>query len=644
MRAHRNNRRNNGVIFFVTFVVLAAAAVFIAVVMRPESAAELYFTSEKRNLERMFQEIDRQYSDFMAKQKPYLENPHRRRIELTLDIKSGIEIFSKKSDSQLGDIIKTSKLVIDTVRSSGEESAPGGVSAPEEASASKETSATKVSLLVRKSPFIDLELFTRGGNLFCSIPVLMPGRYFSARLDQLDEVYDKFSVPVKPKKFLNKAAVAKALKFDKSAFTESGGKLAGIFKKYITGDNVKYGRDREVTISGTTVKGKEVVVTIGKEAATSLLRELASTAGGNSLLLEYTYGNAAALSQLLDDAGFFRLAEYLDKTGIITLGDHEKSILSGLNLDKDVKGFADSLKMHADNYSLENGFNMVLVIDGSKNIIDRKLTLEFAGTGDMAGVSYTLEINTGSSNTAFEDIRNRFVNIVLTEHAAGGTNAAEGSNAAGGADAAAAEGSNDTGKTGAAGGAKTSGEENTFRSAPVKTTEFSIIPSFKKTAGAETDGSVDISYVVKEGASVTGFDLNMEILDGIDGETKKRNRITRYRTDIFGDAGEGTVEGDIDSYYWENKKLNTKNYTSKIDLDVNLPFRDVNNFSATLYLAGEDRFIAGEPELPGLDRENVIDLNVATQKDIERIKIEALASFGELYFSNKELFDGILGQ
>lgn len=598
----RKKSSNNKAMILMTFVILAAAVVYIAIVMRPESAAELYLNAEKRNFNRILQAIDNKYSSFMAKQEPYLENPYRRRIELTADIEPGIGTFTGKSGFKTVDFIKAGKLVVDTVHSHSD-----GVSAAE------------ASLLVKKTPFMGMELFTGEGKLFCSIPVLMPDRYFSARLDELDEVYGKLSLPVKPKKLLDNVAIAQVLKFDKSAFTEAAGKMAGIFKKYVTGDDVKYGRDKEVTISGRTFKGKEVIISLSEEAATPLFRELARTAAVGGPLLEYIYGNIAGLSGLLDDAGVFRLLEYLDETGAVIFSDYEKNTISSLRIDKDIGVFAEVLKEAAENYRLSDGFSMALVMDGDKNILERRLTLEVIGTAERDKSSYTLEIRTGSSNTRFEDARNRFVDIVLTEHGA-------------------------TGKAAGAGETVGADKADTDRAAPVKTTELRIMPSFEKTAGTETKGTVEVRYVIREGASVTGFDLKLDISESMDGETQKRNRITRFWADIFGDAGKGALEGSIDSYSWENKKMNSKNYTSNINFVINLPYQDINNFSASLYLAGEDRFGIEAPKLPDMNQESVTDLNTATQEDIDKIKAEALASFGEFYLSNKALFDSILGQ
>jgi hypothetical protein len=604
----RKNSSNNKAMILMTLIILAAAVVYIAVAMRTESAAEMYLNAEKRNFDRILQEIDKEYNGFMAKQEPYLKNPYRRRIELTADIEPGIGAFTGKSGFKAVDFIKAGKLVVDTVRSPSD-----GVSAAE------------ASLLVKKTPFMGMELFAGEGKLFCRIPVLMPDRYFSARLDQLDEVYDKLSLQVKPKKILDNVAVAQVLEFDKSAFTEAAGKMAGIFKKYVTGDDVKYGQDKEVTISGRTFKGKEVIISLSEEAATPLFRELARTAAGGGPLLEYIYVNIAGLSGLLDDAGVFRLLEYLDETGAVIFSDFEKNTISSLRIDKDIEVFAEVLKEAAENYRLSDGFSMALVMDGDKNILERRLTLEVMGTAEGDKSSYTLEIRRGSSNTRFEDARNRFVDIVLTEHGA----------------TCKADGASETAGAGETAGAD---KADTDRAAPVKTTEFRIMPSFEKTAGTETKGTVEVRYVIREGTSVTGFDLKLDISESMDGETQKRNRITRFWADIFGDAGKGALEGSIDSYSWENKKMNSKNYTSNINFVINLPYQDINNFSASFYLAGEDRFGIEAPKLPDMNQKSVTDLNTATQEDIDRIKAEALASFGEFYLSNKALFESILGQ
>ena len=58
----RKKSSNNKAMILMTFVILAAAVVYIAIVMRPESAAELYLNAEKRNFNRILQAIDNKYA------------------------------------------------------------------------------------------------------------------------------------------------------------------------------------------------------------------------------------------------------------------------------------------------------------------------------------------------------------------------------------------------------------------------------------------------------------------------------------------------------------------------------------------------------------------------------------------------------
>lgn len=39
-----------------------------------------------------------------------------------------------------------------------------------------------------------------------------------------------------------------------------------------------------------------------------------------------------------------------------------------------------------------------------------------------------------------------------------------------------------------------------------------------------------------------------------------------------------------------------------------------------------------------------MDLNAATQQDLDKIEMEIMASFGAFYLNNKPIFDAILGQ
>ena len=583
-------------VFIIMGVLLAAAGIFLLTkLLGGNDARDVYFKAESRNFEKYSQWINKNYTSFMGKQMPYAETAYRRRMEVTADIKSGGETFGLKDADRLFELIKSSKLVVDTKRQ------------PQE-----DTAISNVALLVEKAPFLDAELFSKAGMLYVSVPVLLPGKYFSAKLDKIDEVYDKLSIPVGPKRLINGSDIARTLKFDKMALDESAKKLGGVFAKLMTAENVKYGQEKELTISGQSVKGREVLVSLDGPSATTLLGELAAITASDDALLSYTYGNFADLSTMLDDAGLFRLFEYLNETGVAVLNENGKDLLSRINVRKDIEGFSMSLKETLNGYTLKDGLEMAVVIDKAGNILDRKLTLDL--TAPEGSKSLKLDINTGSSSTDYDDCRNRFIKIVVTEPGAGSSNAnSDGSEAS----------------------ATSSG----------KIIELMVVPVFSKAEDTAAQGNIAISCAVTEqSGSKSGIDISMDISDQTDKLTLKRNNIVKYQVKMYGEGGEDNLDGELNSVTWKNKKLNTTNSTTRISVNANLPSFGIKDLSAVVNLAGEDRLDIEPFTLPEVQQSDITDLNAATDKDLDRIKMEMMASFGTFYLTNKPVFDAILGQ
>ena len=583
----RRKKKNSALI--AIGILLAATAVYIgAGKLLARDAADQYFEVESRKFQMIAQSIDTYYGTFMENQKPFLESTNRRRLEATADIRSGAEVLGGKDSAGLADLIRKSKLIIDTR------------SRPE----SGET-LSDISFLVEKSPFMNAELFTEKDLLYLSVPLLMPDRYFSTRLDRLGETYDKFSVPIKPTRLINGPNTASILKFDKTAFTGSTGKLAAIFRKFIKPGNVSYRQNSAVPISGQSFKGREIIVSLSEEQATSLLHELAFAVADDDALLQYTYGNIADLSALFDDAGLFRLYGYLAGKGTLTLNDNEKSLLEKLNIKRDVKGFRMDLQKNAAALTIKGGLVMTLVVDNAGNILDRKTRLDLLNTDDNSLAA--LEMETGSSNTVFEDPRNRFADIILTQY----RNTAAGENGSG----------------------------------VGKTTELHIRPDFGKPVDTDSNGSLAVTYLTAlQGGSPTGVDMKFGIAAKTDKLTLKKNRIVDYSVKIMVGNGEGTVNGELNELSWENENPNTKNRTATLELNADLPFLGANKFSTFLDLAEEDSFNIEAFAMPGVNVGNTTNLNAAGPKDIDRIKSQAMVSFGRFYLTNESNIDALLGK
>ena len=589
----KNKKKRN----LLIAVVITVAVVIIALAVKlflPETAVDLYLRAEKNSFEKTARWVEKNYKEFIEKQTPYLEEPYRRRAEITADIESGVGAFGSVDIGVVSDLIGKGKLVVDIKKQPVEEN-----------------TLTNVSLLLEKVPFLDAELFSDRQRLYFSVPVLLPEKYFSANLDQLQEVYNKFSVPIQPGKLVTGAEIASALKFDAAVFKTSTGKLGALAVKYFTKDAVKYGQQKELSISGETVKGVEVLVSLDEDSATALLYEFADMIVQDDALLQYTYGNFADLSALLEDAGLFRLFEFMDETGAAAMNDLEKGLLDRLRVEEDVDGFREALKETISKYKVKGGLQMTVVIDKDGNILDRKLALDMQNTNGFD--RFVLDFASGCSNLVFEDARNRFIDLAVTQY--GDVCKVPANDSADGPCSA------------------------------LKAFELHIRPEFAKAAENETSGRVNVECAItpQDGEQV-GIQLDIELSSKPDKLTLKNSQLIKLRAKMFGDTGTGSLEVDWDSMAWENNKLKSRNNTSEFKFKADIPFLGINDFSGILNVAAESRFGIEPFTLPEVSRSSVMDLNAATQQDLNKIEMEIMASFGAFYLNNKAIFDAFLGQ
>ena len=91
-------------------------------------------------------------------------------------------------------------------------------------------------------------------------------------------------------------------------------------------------------------------------------------------------------------------------------------------------------------------------------------------------------------------------------------------------------------------------------------------------------------------------------------------------------------------------KLKTENNVTSIDISADLPFLNINDFSAKLGIAVENSFGIGDFSLPDMGQENVTDLNAASDEELKNLEIEIMASFGAFYLNNRYIFDALFGQ
>ncbi len=591
-----SNRKTKKTIIVLLLIIFAAALAYViySTVIK-KSSTELYLDAESRNFEKIVNKVGEYHSAFINKQKPYIESVNRSRTELTADITGGAEIFGLEDSGQVSEIVRKAKLVIDTRRQ------------PQ-----KGISATEASLLLEKAPFLNAELFTDNNTIWAAVPDFMPGRYFSVERDNLSGLYDRFDIPVKPLEMVTGTKLAYTLVFDRDPFMASAKKLGSIFTEYFNDKTVAYNGKNAQTIGGKAVEGDEYLITLDEENATSLFKELLMTVSEDDVLLKHAYGNYANMTTLLDNAGMFQLFGYMDETGTMTLNDDERKIVDILGANKDIDAFRSQLRQLADDYRVKGGMKMKVVIDKDLNILYREVVLDINNT--RGATSYRVDVNSGSSNTVFEDARNRFVKLTVEEY---GNDSANGS-----------AGSSGNGLAG-------------------KITELSIVPAFEKTSGSDTDttGKVDIMYAVTGSNGIRNQTaVSLDISGGIDQALQRINKTIKLTARISGETGEGSIIGTLDNSSWSNKKLNTSNNTTNISFNADLPFLGVNDFSARLDISDEDSFGIEDFSLPDMNNEAVTDLYKASDDELENLQMEVMASFGAFYLNNKYIFDALLGQ
>ena len=425
-------------------------------------------------------------------------------------------------------------------------------------------------------------------------PGFLPDRYFSVKRDDLEGLYDKFSIPVKPLKLISGRELAANLSFELSTFRNSAEKLADIYSGYLQGGAVADNGQKTINFGGGMAGGREVLVRLDEENATSLLRELLTAIANDDGLLLYTYGNFASISGLLDDAGLFRLFGFMDETGAMVLSDYEREILKKLNTGGDMEEFRGNLLKAAASYRLRDGIKMSVLLDKSGNIVYREVSLDFLNT--EGGASFRADIAMGNGTAGY-----KHVGIAFREYDPG------------------------------------SAEE--IR----RTTELSIRSAAEESKSSQKEGRIDIDYAITEGSERSEIDIGIDISDRTDEKTLKRLSNIKLEADISGDVGEGNIIAVIDNASWSNRKLNKSNRTTEITLDADLPFLGISGFSATMSIAVEDSFGIEDFSLPDPDESAVMDLYTASGEDLDKLEKDIMASFGSFYLNNKYIFDALLG-
>jgi len=569
------------VITLVTVIAVAAAAYFV---FGQKSARDFYLEAEGRNFQQYAQIIKKTYTDFNEARQPYLAGNYKARTEITLDVNGEGSSASDNAANGIVNVLGKCKLVVDSKNNTAEKK-----------------NLTELSLLLEKTPFLDAQIFSEGKELYFTVPVFTPDRYFKLDTSRLNEVYDRFNIPVKPLRIPSLIDAADAIKLDIGEFDSLTEEYGSFISKSIKDEDVKYGKSVEMNISGQRTKGREVSVNVDSVAFTALLNGLAAKAGSDDTFAMLTYGNFAAVSEIVDEAGIFRVFDFLDDTGMVALNDTQRELLKAVNVKKDLEGFKKELAELFNSCEFTNGVKMDLIIDSAGNILDRKAVVLMKDTA--SGAEYEVNIHTGTNNLKYNDYRNRYLELEIIVKS----------------------------------GNKKKNQQY-FRFNPT------IEPSSKH---KNNNGSMVISWGIDAADGMhSSTEVRLDIDASTDELTSKDNSTIKYNIELQG-SNEGQPEklsGEIKTSKWKNNKLKTRNQTTAFTINADLPDFGITGFSAVLNLAREDKLEMEAFMLPEVAAASVVDLNTATDEELNRVAEEIMGSFGTFYMTNKPIVDAVLGE
>ncbi len=557
-------------------LILAAAAYML---FPGKSARDFYLKAEGRNFKIYSDMIKKTYKDFKEAQQPYLSANYKVRTEISADIK---QKDAPPAVSGIYDVLGKCKLVADY-----------------QCNPVEKTSLTGLSLLLEKSPFVDAEIISRDKQLYFTVPVFTPGRYFGVDTERLDEVYDRFKAPVKPLRVPNPTDAANAVEFDSEEFERLASDYGKYISEHLKDKDVKYGKTVDLTISGEKTGGREVFVSLGKEDSLALLKGLAAKAGSDDAFVKLTYGNYADVSGVVDAMGIFQLINYLDRTKTLALNEEGRSLLKAFDITKDLDGFKQDLSKLFDSFNMTDGLKMTLIIDKAGNILDRTVTAKLK---DTAGAEHEINIHTGTNSVKYNDYRNRYLKAdIYTRTAGGETHRYFGINPA-------------------------------------------VTPSSKD---GDVKGRLDFYWGIDVKNGIYSLiSAKLDIDTATDPLTLKKNSLIKYAVEQQ-NTKEGTpdkISGEINTVSWKNNKMKTRNKTTDITFNAELPNFGITGFSAGLKLAREDRLELEPFTLPEVPSGSLVDLNTATDEELQKVQNEILASFGTFYMTNKPIIDAVMGQ
>lgn len=563
-------------------LILAAIGTAVWLTLFNKSARQAYLEAEGRNFKLYAQQLEKAYKAFYEDQKPYMESSYKKRLEFTADIKSDSKApFGIQNAENILDVLRRCKFILDMNNK------------PE-----TNQSRTKLSLLVEKAPFLDAQAYTKGNEMGFTVPVLLPDKYFTVSLDRLDQVYDRFAIPLRPKRVVKSVDIAKTVNFSED-------KLDGILKEYGTllsqvlkDKNVRYGDRVTVEIDGEERKGRQIIISLSSEETKTLAKEVVNKIISDEAFLGVTYENYINTVKLFDEGGFFQVHKVLDDLGYLELNEILQKYIENMNVKKPAKDFVKDIEAYMVDADFPDGLEMVLVIDASGKILDRIAKTSVSGKNNK---KVLLDLHSGTNAAEADSLANGFADIKVSYDREG-----------------------------------------------VGTQQLGWAVSTDIDADEKKQskkGRIEINHLrIVNGAEEFAIQAKLDIDSGINEATLKRVSRTNYDISFSGVDPKliDRFYGELKNDSWRNNKQKTRNSNYSLTMNFDLPTLDLKNTVVRFDLKQEDR-LAVNFDLPEPGEQERINLDNISDKDLNKVTEEVLKSFGVFYLQNKPIFDALMG-
>lgn len=539
-RSNKSGRKKIRVIIFsvLAIVIIASAFLGIRMLTAPKSAREFYLKAEGKQLEAKITAMITAYDEFKSQQQKYIVEPNHRRTEITMDISGeGSNPFGLTNSVGVFDLLNKSKLIFDM------------------RNYPKTGALANISLLIDRSPIIDIKTNSRDNRMFFTIPVIIPDRYYSVSTlpNDLENTYKRFNIPVKPKRFPAASDIASSVNFSQSDIRQVMTEYGTILANFIEEKDVAFTKKSSMQEENTQNKVKEVIVTFSPEKAKATFKNLLEQVARDERLLNLTYSNAAKLSDIFDQWGAFQLVNALEDWKVMALNNNIKTFINGLNFKENKDNFKKQLLQTANNMSFPEGIKMTVTVDSNNNIVYRDLSVIYKNGNPLAA-----------------DVpANKLV----------------------------------------------------LRTSPSK-----LNLNYDKLVNSKSEFGLTVGLILTKGK---------------DEATMKDSSSIKYNFIFTGEdkALSDKINGEILTLFGHNDKLKTKNASTTLWLNTDMQSFDVGKISFKLRFANEDRFIV-EPYKPlDIKESAVLQLDKASDAELQQELQKVLASFGTFYVSNKALFD-----